>query len=295
MKRFCTLIIWSALCGVANTVAQPLVRDDGYTLSLAEVGLALSRAPAQVRSSVLSDPASRYEFFVNLLASKKIMALLDRLEPDAASTTYLEYLFTRLEMAREFDRKLFQKNLELPNFEALALERYKVSKDEIASVPEIREASHILLLCLEACENEEETIETLSALRERILQGESFAELAIEFSEDPGSKTRGGRLSRGIESDATQVDQSVRDALFALQEEGDITEVVRSRFGFHIIKLESVEPARLRSFDEVRESLIAEVEKRYREDAYRQHLLSFAPEDTIEIDIEAFDELVQSL
>ena len=59
---------------------------------------------------------------------------------------------------------------------------------------------------------------------------------------------------------------------------------MKSRFGFHIIKLESITPARERTFEEVKTALIAEVEKRYREDAYREHLLSFAPAEPLVID-----------
>ena len=287
------LVVSTLLFAIPEIMAQALVRDGELTLSGAEIELALSRAPDQVRRSVLADSASRYEFFVNLLVSKKIMASLDGLDSAGASETYLEYLFARLEMAREFDQAVFQKNLALPDFDALSRERYKISRDEIASVPEIRDASHILLLCPQGCDTAAAAIETLSSIRERILAGESFAELATEFSEDPGSKPRGGRLSRGIESDATQVDQSVKDALFGLAEVGEISGVVRSRFGFHIIKLEGVTPARIRSYEEVKGPLIAEIEKRYRQDAYRQHLLSFAPENSIEIDSEMFEQLVE--
>ena len=144
-------------------------------------------------------------------------------------------------------------------------------------------------------EKETETVASLQALTERILEGESFSDLAVEYSQDPGSKSRGGRLSNGIARNAENVDQSFRDALFELKEVGDISDVVRSRFGFHILKLESVTPSRERSFDEVKPALVAEIEKRFRQDAYREHLLTLEPRDGLEIDFDAFDELVESM
>jgi len=223
--------------------------------------------------------------------------MLEALQVEDDPVTFHEFLFRRLEVARELDKQLFQNQLVLPDFEALALERYKISKNEIAPVPEIREASHILLLCTEDCEGETETetVASLQALKDRILEGESFSDLAVEYSQDPGSKIRGGRLSNGIARNAENVDQSFRDALFELDEVGDISDVVRSRFGFHLLKLESVTPSRERGFDEVRLALVAEIEKRFRQDAYREHLLTLAPENGLEIDFDAFDDLVKSM
>ena len=294
MKIYIVLLL---LCSAIPANADLLVRDGEFTLSKAEVEYALAASPPQIRASVMENEASRYEFFSTLLVSKKVLALLEALQVEEDSATYHEFLFRRLEVARELDRQLFQNQLVLPDFEVLAKERYKISKNEIAPVPEIREASHLLLLCTDVCEGEieAETVASLQALSDRIENGESFSDLAVEFSQDPGSKTRGGRLSNGIARNAENVDQSFRDALFELDKVGDVSDVVRSRFGFHILKLESVTPSRERSFDEVRPALVAEIEKRFRQDAYRDYLLALAPSDGLEIDFDAFDELVESM
>ena len=294
MKNIIVLLL---VCLAIPAAADTLVRDGEFSLTKAEVEYALAASPPQIRESAMVDEASRYEFFSTLLVSKKILAMLEALQVEDDPVTFHEFLFRRLEVARELDRQLFQNQLVLPDFQALAKERYKISKNEIAPVPEIRESSHILLLCTEDCEGETETetVASLQALKDRILEGESFSDLAVEFSQDPGSKTRGGRLSNGIARNAENVDQSFKDALFELDEVGDVSDVVRSRFGFHILKLESVTPSRERSFDEVRAALEAEIEKRFRQDAYREHLLTLAPADGLEIDFDAFDELVKSM
>ena len=288
-------IIAVVLLWTLNVAAADIVLSDGdLTLSKAEVEFALAASPPQIRESVKEDQASRYDFLVNLLVSKKILVRLETLAASDDPATYYQFLFKQLEAARELDKQLFQAQLELPDLEALAQERYKVSIDEIAPVPEMRGASHILLLCTEDCVDkvETDTILELESLRERILAGESFVNIALEFSEDPGSKARGGRLSQSIASNAKSVDPSVREALFALDQVGDISGVVKSRFGFHILKLESVTPSRTQTFEEVRSALVSEIEKRFRQDAYRQHILSLAPQDSIEIDASAFDSIV---
>jgi len=86
--------------------------------------------------------------------------------------------------------------------------------------------------------------------RERALAGEDFAELARELSEGPSAPNGGdlGFFSRD------QMVPAFADAAFAL-EPGQISEVVRSGFGFHVIKVEEKRPAGTLPLDEVSDEL----------------------------------------
>jgi peptidyl-prolyl cis-trans isomerase C len=84
----------------------------------------------------------------------------------------------------------------------------------------------------------------------RALAGEDFAELARELSEGPSAPEGGdlGFFSR------EQMVPAFADAAFAL-EPGQISEVVRSGFGFHVIKVEEKRPAGTLPLDEVSDHL----------------------------------------
>jgi peptidyl-prolyl cis-trans isomerase D len=86
--------------------------------------------------------------------------------------------------------------------------------------------------------------------------GEDFGKLAREYSDDPGSKAQGGELGWATRQSFVQ---PFADALFSMQA-GEIGGPVKTQFGYHVIQLEEVQPARQRSFDEVR----AELEADYR-------------------------------
>lgn len=76
--------------------------------------------------------------------------------------------------------------------------------------------------------------QTIADLRERVIKGESFSKLASVYSEDPGSRDNGGEL--GFVS-RTDLDPAFAAAAFALKSAGDMSEVIESKFGYHIIQL----------------------------------------------------------
>lgn len=127
--------------------------------------------------------------------------------------------------------------------------------DEIAAerfvAPERRRARHILI---ESGDDEAAARERAEALLERARAGEDFSKLAEENSDDPGSKGQGGDL--GWATRESYVPE-FSEVLFALSA-GEISEPVKTQFGYHIILLDAVEEVRQRTFDEVRAELEAE-------------------------------------
>jgi peptidyl-prolyl cis-trans isomerase D len=89
----------------------------------------------------------------------------------------------------------------------------------------------------------------------RIKGGEDFAKVAQEVSEDPGTKDQGGSLGWVVRG---QLPQEFEQALFALQP-GDMSGVVKTPFGFHIIQAEKKDAPQTRTLDEARQEIIADL------------------------------------
>lgn len=84
-----------------------------------------------------------------------------------------------------------------------------------------------------------------------------FAKLAKEYSQDPGSAERGGDLdffTRGM------MVKPFEDAAFKLKE-GEISDLVQSDFGYHIIRLTAIKPGKTKSLDEVKGQIAADIKK----------------------------------
>lgn len=130
----------------------------------------------------------------------------------------------------------------------LAYRDSMVQPDTVFTEAELREAyqmddsgvqlraRHILLSFPDdATEAQRDSVESLAReLRDRIAQGEDFAALAREYSDDPGSGAQGGDLGtfgRG------RMVPSFDEAAFAL-EEGEVSEPVESPYGLHIIQVQ---------------------------------------------------------
>lgn len=134
--------------------------------------------------------------------------------------------------------------------------------------PDKRDASHILLAVDSDAGDSAATekLELANSLLTRINDGESFEDLAKEFSDDPGSGSNGGSLG---EFDRGVMVAPFEEAVFAM-EEGAISDPVRSDFGYHIIRLDKIIPERGQTFEEAKE----EVEDQFRVDTAETQFFS---------------------
>jgi parvulin-like peptidyl-prolyl isomerase len=125
---------------------------------------------------------------------------------------------------------------------------YYDENEESFAQPAERCASHILLPP-DAQDQAEE-------VKQRLEDGDDFAALAEELSQDPGSADQGGELGCAPETDPQTGQQTYApafsDALFADDaEEGDLLGPVETEFGYHIIRVNEIREASTQSFDEV--------------------------------------------
>jgi peptidyl-prolyl cis-trans isomerase C len=118
--------------------------------------------------------------------------------------------------------------------------------------PEQVKASHILIKVPKNASDAQKAaaMAKIKALKERIDKGENFASLAMEYSEGP-SKTKGGDLGFFTHD---QMVKPFADAAFALQP-GQVSDVVTTRFGYHLIRVTDRKAAHTMAFNDVKDAI----------------------------------------
>ena len=156
-----------------------------------------------------------------------------------------------------FDVESIKKNIVV---EPADLKAYYDQNAQRLGAKEERRASHILITAAKTAPEAERVKAKSRAVELAALVKKSpdtFADVARKNSQDPGSAPAGGDLE--FFSREAMV-KPFSDAAFAMKK-GEISDVVESDFGFHIIKLTDIKEAKQRSFEEMKPELEAEVKK----------------------------------
>jgi len=158
--------------------------------------------------------------------------------PERVAVDYIELSVDALSQSVQVD------DTELQSF-------YVDNQDQFVG-PEQRRASHILI---EGDTNA--AIEALDKVKLRLEQGEEFAAIAQELSQDSGSAQEGGDLGY---FQREVMDASFEKAVFSMIVIGDVSDIIETEFGHHLIQLTGIKASEGKSFASAK----AEVEKLFR-------------------------------
>ena len=209
------------------------------------------RMPEEMRGAVLSRPKTVSQIATNLYVRR---ALANKAQAQGLGND--PQVAAALQVARDkvlSDALLAKIDKDSAPSDAVAegqaRNNYK-AKPERFQAPEQVQVRHILIAGTDgdARAQAEKILEELKA-------GANFAQLAKERSADTGSAAKGGDL--GLFARGRMVPE-FDEAAFALKKPGDLSSIVETKFGFHILKLDARRPAGLRPYEEVREELIKE-------------------------------------
>lgn len=231
---------------VATTAAAPLAetgeiaaRYGNDVMTVDELVVELQRLPA--RSRQLMDQAGRERFVENYILHQLLFeeGLERGLDQDPDIRRQVEDMNRRLVV-----QKLVKELQDVPPVTDEEIAAYYEENQARYSTTTLR-ARHILV-------REEDLADEL---REKLeAEPDSFADLAKEHSVDTASARKGGDL--GFFGHGRMVPE-FEAAAFALREPGDLSDVVKTQYGYHIIRLEERRDGQKKPLDQVREQIRA--------------------------------------
>lgn len=172
----------------------------------------------------------------------------------------------------------------MPDLTATAEDRYKANPDQF-KIAETAEAQHVLV---DVKKHGEAARARAEEVRAKALAGTDFSELAKEYSDDTGSASRGGNLGRFPRG---RMLKTFEDATFAMRNPGQISEVVETSYGFHVIRLISYQAPRQIPFEEVKERLLADAKEQYIKQKKTEYISAIKNDKSIVLNAEAINKL----
>ena len=284
MKQAAVLLVATACCAApAMGSEQVLVESKQVTVTSEEFDAELVRIPEESRAEVLASKERIRKLLENVLVRKTLAA-----QARGAGLNREPALLRQVEMA--VDKVLSQaqvdhtvKELKLPGFEVRASELYKIDIEKYTPPVKVH-ASHILVET--KGRTEEEALKRIQEVRAQAVDGKAFDALALEYSDDPSAKQNKGDLGF---FEASRMVKPFSDAAFAMNVPGEISEPVKTNFGYHIIQFHEKTPKKATPFEEVKDGIVQGLRDSYL-NSYKQNIVrEILSDPSIKINEEAID------
>ncbi|WP_233245023.1 peptidylprolyl isomerase [Acidovorax sp. HMWF029] len=254
------LVLCATTAQAADPAAAALIQGESVAITVQDMQADSLRMPPEMRSVVLQKTETVMQVASNLYARRVFAERaaaegLDKNPQVAAALKVARDKVLSDAMLEHIDKKAVPSDAAV---EALARNIYRAKPDRFKADEEVK-IRHILL-----AEKTPESRAKAEQVLDELKKGADFAALAKERSADTGSAAKGGEL--GYFTKGRMVPE-FETAAFALSKPGEISGLVETKFGYHILQLDDRRPPRTRAFEEVREELMKEVRTTAAQDA----------------------------
>jgi peptidyl-prolyl cis-trans isomerase C len=229
---------------------DPILGQAGdYVVKKTDIDRMLAYYPAETQQRLRENPDEMQTLVLRMLQIKIVadVARKEKFDQRPQIKKQLDYVADDF-LSREY---LAKKVMPEATVSEADLKEYYIQNKQSLGVPEQIRARHILFKVDPAATQDQKNKarDRAQAVLKQVQAGEDFAKLAAAHSDDAGSKAKGGDL--GYFSPGRMV-PDFEDVAFYTNP-GETSDIVETKFGFHIIKVEDHIEARERSFEEMKD------------------------------------------
>ncbi|MCK5829016.1 MAG: peptidylprolyl isomerase [Methylococcales bacterium] len=275
------MFLWSSVRAVS---ADLIIDKNDSHVSDVNVEVLLETAPVNAQKELLSHK-SQLKKQLEQLYLKQLLAKMAKdegLDKEPMNAARLQAIMDNALFLLKLDNKRKSNKKDYSKF---AKQLYTIKKSNYKTVERV-DAAHILIATKEL--PEEKALEKIKEIRKELIAGADFSEVALRVSQDKSVQQNKGEMGAFTKK---QMVKPFSDAAFSL-EPGDLSEPIKTRFGYHLIKVNKKIPAGIKSFDEVKEGIIAKLEADDWETDREEYYKKIKKENKMEIDEEALDAFI---
>jgi peptidyl-prolyl cis-trans isomerase C len=285
------LISFAAVCSITNALSQivppvtaetVLVSSAKIKVTKADLDAELSRIPDSDRQEFLQSKERLSAVVENLLINKTLAAEAKANGLDKQPAVQSEVQNQVEKVLAKYRGQQILAGTETKDFTADAREIY-LTQPEKSTRPTKYKVWQILVT-LHARERAVAK-KRAEEMRERALKNEDLEALARKYSDDPTAPRNGGVLEF-LPIDGFEPGFSVAVKKLKL---GEISDIVETRFGYHVLKLVEILPEKKYTFDEAKPELVAQARDAYLRSRYETHLTAIRQDSTIKLNKDALD------
>lgn len=294
MKRFALFLITTTLA-YAFAVAdeqKPLkpgvvAAQSGAEVTLQDIDAEASNIPEKDRPGFFDSPKRIESTIMNLLQKKELasQARADHLDRDPAVKAQIELAVTGALAKAQIER--YRKSLKLPDFEILAKEYYAGHKDEFVEKGRV-EVEHVLVATKDKQRSDADAKALIGKIEaEAKAHPDRFEDLVAKYSDDPSKVKNNGHIANAT---SPKMAAPFADTANQLQSPGEISPVVKTEFGYHVLKLIERKPDTQLTFEQAHDRIVTRLKNNYIETQMTQYTNEFRGKP-----LQANPELVASL
>ena len=283
MTKNIFIILFS--CFITTVFAADLVSDNSHNkVDNVDVDILLEVAPVKQQKGLLNnkknlDKQLEQAYIKKVLAK---MAKEEGLDKKPKNTARLQAIIDNALFMLKLDAV---KHSSKKDFTKYAKQLYYANKAKY-KVEERIDSAHILVSNKKI--KDEEALAKAKKIRQELLLGADLSELALRESDDKSVKKNKGQLGKFTKK---QLVKEFTEVAFAMKP-GDISEPVKTSFGYHIIKLNKKIPAGYLSFEEAKDKIINDLKEKDWEVRRANYYQQIKKDNQMEIDDKALDEYV---
>lgn len=281
------ILILFATSGAAQDRYPPetvVAKRGDAVVTMLDIDAALLGVPPRLRANVMNNPKRIEELIEGLLINRQLALEGQKLGLDGNPTFEQAVALQSDRILGEQRLIAFRTSMDLGDVEELARERYMVNPDAYA-IPGSATVRHILIGTKDR--GDEEALKLAIQVQAKAASGDDFIELVTQYSDDPSKESNQGLIPN---AESEGLDPAFAAAVKRLERPGEISPVVKTQFGYHVILFVQRTPSKPRSFDEVKDKIVGELDSSMRDARVQEHV------DQLKgIEIEATPDVVASL